>query len=98
MSKERLLYFDHTNGKGKILCNQCGHLEDIISFIHGLQETGSLSGYQCQSCGRFHRLTDQQELLTDKKCDCGGDLSRDKPVFCPKCVSKDVSFILGMMT
>jgi len=44
-------------------------------------------GYQCQSCGKFYALEEN-----DRLCDCGGVLERDKPIFCPKCKSKHVKY------
>lgn len=98
MSKERLLYFDGTSGEGKILCNRCGHSEDIISFLHGFFTTRRNAGYQCQLCGKFRSIVSEEGDQVILKCDCGGDLSRGKPIFCPECKSKDVSFILGRIT
>ena len=44
-------------------------------------------GYQCQTCGKFYALE-----KNDRLCECGGVLERDKPIFCPRCKSKNVKY------
>ena len=96
MNNERLLYYDMTCGEGKIYCNQCGYSENIISFLHGF--TDSKTGYQCQSCGKFHTIVSNGDNPGMMKCSCGGELDREKPLFCPVCKSRIVSFQLRRLT
>jgi len=83
------------SGAGKFYCLNCDYDENIVSFIHGFNEEDckdSETGYQCQSCGKFHALTQckiNQKLLT---CECGGNLERNKSLFCPRCKSKNITF------
>jgi len=89
------------SGAGRIYCNNCNHEENIISFIHGFNEedcNDAESGYQCQSCGKFHSLTMCD--IHDEKfiCDCGGRLSNEEELFCPQCKSKDITYKVSYVT
>jgi len=79
--KSPFLFFKTIHGDGTIKCCDCGHSEDITSecYFHGLQ---------CQSCGKFYDLRERYTI----KCECGRLLDRDKPLFCPKCKSKNMKF------
>lgn len=102
------LYFRYMGGAGTVYCCDCRFSEDIISHLHGVEvddsgfeiETFS-SGYQCQSCGKFHTL-DSSEIKkveeSSKQCDCGGKLEREKPVFCPKCKSRNMKYDMEYIT
>jgi hypothetical protein len=93
------LHFFFCGGAGLITCGDCGFNEKIVGFLHGLDDgEGTLTGYQCQQCGRFHELNSTLTIPEGKKCECGGDLSRDKPLFCPSCKSKKVSYRCTFMT
>ena len=96
MSKERLLYFKDTGGEGKFICNACGHTEYIICYMHGF--TLRNAGYQCQECCRFTSIVSEEGEEVVLKCDCGGDLSMVKPIFCPVCRSKNVSYRLMVIS
>lgn len=101
-SQEGIPSFRYMGGSGYIKCKDCDYQEGVLSFLHWLidpedRSLYSISGYQCQSCGKFHEIRDSQET-DDMKCECGGELSRDKPIFCPQCKSKNVEYIMGMIT
>lgn len=66
-------------GTGYISCSDCSHIENIGS-----------RKYQCQSCGRFHTLNDLEVSNKSCTCPCGGELNREKQIFCPQCKSKNV--------
>jgi len=83
-------YFDHLGGAGTVWCSDCGHSEEIISFIHGA--TDSLTGMQCQSCGQFSELNDVEMLNQPRMCACGGTLERNAALFCPTCKSKNINY------
>ena len=46
-------------------------------------------GFQCQDCGTLKTSNNYSDLqytiTTDVECDCGGELSRHYPIFCPHC-------------
>lgn len=94
------LYFSWMGGAGTIICCDCSYKEDIVSFVHGFDDGGianGVTGYQCQSCGKFHSLEDGEDG-NNKQCDCGGKLERDKPIFCPECKSKKVQYSMRYIT
>jgi hypothetical protein len=94
------LYFKNTFGGGIIRCPGCGYEEEINGSTHGFGDPVEFfDGYQCQICGKFHTVTIcGNENIILYKCDCGGELSRDKPIFCPKCKARDVSYQWTYMT
>lgn len=98
MSKdENLLYFTQIGGAGNIICKNCDFNEKIVGFLHGTG-TWTKTGFQCQTCGKFHSIKNVLTQTTDKNCDCSGNLERDKPIFCPKCKSKNVAYQMSYIT
>jgi hypothetical protein len=89
-------------GAGTIHCNDCGYKEDVISFIHGIDENGASAdgstGYQCQSCGKFQTLDDFEVRNKCFICSCGGELDRDAPMFCPQCKSWNMDYKMNYIT
>ena len=95
------IYFKDTPGGGTIKCHGCGFTEEVITYSHSLNESRPFSrGYQCQKCGRFHRIQflGSRMLTPYLKCSCGGELSNIKPIFCPKCKARDVYFVCECVT
>lgn len=86
------LFFSKIGGMGYTECLDCNHQEEIVSFLHGFsklhQIANPLVGMQCQSCGKFDSVSEDIQI----SCDCGGMLSRDKALFCPKCKSKRLKY------
>jgi hypothetical protein len=98
------LFFHRMGGVGQIHCRDCEYTEEIISLIHGLNEEGGnwfREGTQCQSCGKFH-FVDNDELDEHGKpsyqCECGGQLERWEPLFCPQCKSMRLRYWMEYMT
>ena len=89
---DRQLYYKHMGGQGTISCYDCGYKSEIVSFLHGVNN--AVSGYQCQGCGSFQSLKTIKPLT----CSCGGELSRDKPIFCPQCKSKNMEYWCSILT
>ena len=85
--KEYKLYYSNLNGYGDIICKDCGHSEETTYFLH--TTNGSTTGLQCQSCGKLHSIKDMKSS-EEYYCECGSKLEREKPIFCPKCRSKNV--------
>ena len=99
VNEDNFLYFTNMGGAGKIHCNLCELSQDIVSFLHGFgEDPWSYSGYQCQQCGMFHAIEHDMDNTAGKKCECGGQLERDKPLFCPKCGTKDVFYNMSYIT
>jgi hypothetical protein len=94
------LYFKDTFGGGIIQCHGCGYKEEINCSTHGFGEPAEFyDGYQCQLCGKYHTITTYGNEITNlEKCECGGVLSRENPIFCPKCKVHDVSWQWTYMT
>ena len=91
------LYF--RSGAGVITCKDCGFNQHIVSFLHGLDDgEGTLTGYQCQACGKFHELKNSLGVPVSMNCECGGTMSRTEPFFCPTCRSKNVTYKMSYIT
>lgn len=96
------LTFGRMGGVGSIQCFDCKYEKEIISFIRGVCE--STIGYQCQSCGKTHELKSISDeyreinIIDSLICDCGGELSRDKSLFCPECKSTRMSYKMSYIT
>lgn len=99
--KSKGLWFSYIGGCGKIRCKDCDHTESITSFIHGIDS--SSTGFQCQSCGKLTsiksggpgRANEYEESL---ECECGGQLDRDKVIFCPSCKSENLIYQMEFIT
>ncbi|MBN2174984.1 MAG: hypothetical protein JW731_12695 [Bacteroidales bacterium] len=97
--KLRKLKFDNIGGTGKIICNDCAQQQEIVGFLLGFgEEKWSSTGYQCQKCGKFQHLINDMKNSQNKKCECGGTLSRDKFLFCPGCKSNNIVYNMRFMT
>ena len=96
ISKSSPLYHQQMGGAGTISCYNCGYKESITSFIHGINDADT--GYQCQLCGNFFTLNDSQKTTKPLVCSCGGELSRDKALFCPQCKSKSMRYDMEYIT
>jgi hypothetical protein len=93
------LRFQNMGGKGNLNCQNCFHTEEVVSFLHGFgADPWTNNGYQCQNCGKFYAIEYDRKLAKLPSCDCGGELSRDKPIFCPKCISFKVNYHCTLMT
>lgn len=91
------LYYWKMGGAGTIMCKDCDFKQDIVSFLHGVDDWNR-TGYQCQQCGKFLEIKNKLHLSVVKKCDCGGDLNRKKPIFCPKCKTNNVTYDIRYIT
>lgn len=95
------LKFPYMGGCGTIVCKECHFSQSITSFTHGHES--STSGYQCQSCGDFHSIRtggpgNASEIKDSLLCNCGGQLDREKVVFCPSCKSTQMAYSVEFMT
>jgi hypothetical protein len=90
------LYYWRMGGFGTIRCFNCDFEQDIVSFLHRIDDWKT--GYQCQKCGKFQVIENETHGSDCKKCDCGGDLEREKPIFCPRCKTTHVSYRLKYIT
>ena len=94
----RRLYSSRCNGASIVKCKVCGHQEKVICGIHHLGGDSYKLGYQCQKCGKHYGLLDPYKLKKLTRCYCGGKLSRNKPLFCPECGSRIVTYQLKYLT
>jgi hypothetical protein len=81
-------------GVGNLRCSDCLNEENISIATHSRDSNGDFLGnfgFQCQSCGLFEVITNPDFEKT-YSCGCGGILSRDEKVFCPKCHSFRVEY------
>ena len=97
------LYFFKMGGAGVIECQSCHFMEEVTSHFHGVDQNGDLfgrSGCQCISCGKFTTLINTHIVFesTEPTCDCGGGLSDQKPVFCPKCKWYEMKYVMSYIT
>jgi hypothetical protein len=107
------LDFGQMAGGGEISCGDCGFREDIVSFTHGRTVDGEEccdEGRQCLSCGKFATVhvegvkfvvfydLDEHARVSSTTCQCGGQLSRDQVLVCPRCRSKNLQYSMGYIT
>jgi hypothetical protein len=90
------LRFQSMGGAGIITCIDCGYTKNIISFIHGIDD--STSGYQCKACGEFVEIENAFEDSIEGGCKCGGTVMRDEVLFCPKCRSHNLHYGMEYIT
>lgn len=96
---ENLLYYWNMGGAGNIKCFSCNYSQNIISFLHGIGAKSLCnSGFQCQKCGKFHVIEYYMDNLKVEMCECGGNLSRDEPLFCPICKKTDLRYSMNYIT
>jgi hypothetical protein len=89
-----MITFQEIGGAGKLICNNCRHEQDIVSFLHGSEWCAS--GFQCQKCGKIS--VQESDKKWSKTYDCGGEYSRDEKLFCPICKSKNLSYRMSFIT
>lgn len=92
----RPLRFSGMGGAGSICCRTCGFEERIISFTHGVDTCNA--GYQCATCGQFVQLRDEHRDCPERRCACGGELHRDRDLFCPKCRNLKLDYRMHYIT
>ena len=97
--------FSMMGGAGVIVCEECGHKEKIVSFIHGFRH--SVTGRQCPKCYAFSKeqnVSDNDYSYGEPESDflcphCGTVIRKkdesmtkddNKPLFCPKCHSHKI--------
>ena len=85
----RHTYLCNNIGVGAIECKECGHKERVILAVHHQVDCDYRLGYQCQKCGKHIAIADPFKYKKLPECECGGKLSRKKPVFCSECGSKN---------
>lgn len=105
MKQQKGLKFSYMGGVGKINCDECGYTVKVLSFTHGFthdwKKEASTTGYQCLACGKFARVSEVEGddvTPSEMSCKCGGQLSRDHVLFCPKCKSKKLSYFMDYIT
>ncbi len=98
LSEKRGLFFSYINGIGYLTCKDCGNKQEILAFMHSIDS--STTGYQCQDCGHFQKVFSYKHQATNiPRCEkCGGTLSRDEPIFCQVCKSKNVEYKFKIMS
>lgn len=99
--KSNGLWFSYMGGHGTVICQDCDHSEEVTSFIHGFD--ASSSGFQCQGCGKFSSISSEElakanQLPKNLLCECGGNLEREKVIFCPNCKSKNLIYEMQYIT
>ena len=97
------LQYSLMDGAGVIACEQCGYREEVVSFTHGLTwgpDASADEGRQCLECGAFTtvHLEGDPPVTTVPRCACGGKLSREHFLFCPKCRSKKLRYDMSYIT
>ena len=83
-------------GVGVIHCRDCKFQQALVGSTHG---DGATLGYQCQQCSSFVTV-DYPEFSpqTPPNCECGGVLSRDFDVRCPRCLGYHVRYEMEYIT
>jgi len=92
-------------GAGEILWREGDFRQEIISFIHGVKDgpdgpdgpiDAGTEGRQCLTCGMFQSVDWPADRIVE--CKCGGKLSRDHFLFCPKCRSRKLKYVMSYIT
>ena len=98
--KDTRLYFQYNiPGVGEITCKSCGYNQKLTGSWHSNTKDEIYgTGYQCQGCGKFHELRNESNDVKIGACECGGDLERTKPLFCPECKSFELSYRMSYIT
>lgn len=96
--QSRHLYFEMCSGGGIMECKECGYEEKIIASVHHQADCDYRLGYQCQKCGKHIAIADPFKYKKLPNCECGGKLSKEKPLFCGQCGSKDVEYYRTYLT
>jgi hypothetical protein len=91
------IYFWKLGGSGIFHCHDCNFEKEIVTFLHGAKGW-NVTGYQCQECGDFHNIERDSNNKAERRCDCGGILKKDNPIFCPNCRSFHVGYDVRIMT
>ncbi len=93
------LYFERLGGTGEIICSGCGSKELVVAFLHSFPlDRWNKTGYQCQKCGKFHGIENDNDLDSVPQCECGGLLSTEARLFCPSCKSYNLKFKMKYIT
>lgn len=98
---ENYLHFTQIGGAGNLSCLECDFEKEIVSFLHGFEVNSiSSTGYQCEKCGDLKAIEGVYSNLINTKtiCKCGGELSRDNPIFCPVCKGKKLKYTMRYIT
>ena len=98
--RQEHLYFSLLYGFGTLCCYDCGYKEDIVSEFGDSNDLFSIymSDCQCQTCGQINQFeyyysdSQKQDESHERECSCGGQLSRDKFIFCPQCKSTKMDY------
>lgn len=98
--RKKLGYLYHLNigGAGILICKECGHREEIVSFLHGFDNGYSETGYQCPECGSHVPVVKDKNIGPNLICKCGGIFKRGDPLFCSQCRSKKLKYEFRMIT
>jgi hypothetical protein len=97
-NKSDLLILTEHYGLMHYQCKECDFEETILSKFEGFSEKMQNSliqlGYQCNLCGKCTRRAyyPEKTIIENFTCECGGNLDRDKPIFCPKCQCLHLNF------
>lgn len=95
----KIQYFWKMGGAGIIRCKNCGFNRELVSFIHSFpMDKWNKSGYQCQSCGRFHEIVNDYKIKVPLLCFCGGDLLSEDPIFYPVCKKYELEYDMEYIT
>ena len=97
---ERRLMWGRLGGAGCLVCRDCKYHAGIVSFIHGHGSSNGWrkTGYQCRACHQLHALESTNDEPANLTCPCGGELSRDEPLLCPRCHGFNVYYDCALIT
>ena len=110
---EDYLCFSRMGGAGVIKCKDCGHEEEIVCFTHGMKSCNigrqcphchafvvehnegqsfhefgeAASDFICPECGTVIRKKEENFLK-----------GNDDPLFCPKCHSPRLQYLMSYIT
>lgn len=89
-----MVYFENIQARYQSFkCRFCGTSTMYNNYWQGRDEETleryPIPFYQCQTCGEVQAAQNREyEHIWDysnDRCKCGGELRRDRPLFCPSC-------------
>jgi len=94
------LRFARVTGIGLFYCNECNYTQRLLGSVHGIGDPfWAKHSTQCQKCGRFHEVeTYNGEVNVLPVCECGGILSDNERLFCPRCKSHNVAYVRQLIS
>lgn len=95
--RNREIKLEDLSGGGSLTCSDCDYEIEVLVSAHGSTEPHFSSTYQCQACAKLKELDVFPDEKAGEACECGGALTRNHTLTCPKCRSVSVNYAMLYM-